>query len=68
MTSHKGGYLGRGGWIGWPTTLLLEKQKNKEIEKDCECFNRKGKHPVQVPHCNFYFVALPEFPSVTVFN
>jgi len=36
--------------------------KNKKIEKDCEYYDRnKGKPSGQVPHCNFYFVALLVF-------
>ena len=38
---------------------FLEKQNNK-IEKGCELYGKnKGKLSGQVPHCDFYFVALP---------
>ena len=50
------------GLIGWLATPLLEKQTWKKIAKDCEYYGRnKGKRSGQVPHCNFYFVALLVF-------
>lgn len=70
----RGGGGGGELWIGWLATSLLEKLSiKKEMKKTVNinitfCRN-KGKHPRQVPHCNFYFVALLVFlVLVIVFN
>jgi len=54
---------GGGQWlIGWLATPLSKKQKNEEIEINCEyCSRNEGKHSGQLPHCNFFFMVLLAF-------
>jgi len=49
-------------WVASYSPTLLRETKHTKIEKGCAYYGRnKGKLSGQVPHCNFYFVALLAF-------